>query len=98
MVMEKEFHERNTANLKSEYTINSRKKQFNRTTGATAAVNEILRGGGSGPTKIDPIFPQNPSHQQVLMITGKLKMPDANYIPPEVPRPRRWLGDDKGWA
>jgi hypothetical protein len=46
---------------------------------------------------VEPIFPQNPSHQQVLMITGKLKMPDANKIPPAMPARRRWLGDDKGW-
>ena len=46
---------------------------------------------------MDPVFPQKATHYQCLALTNKLSMPDANVMPPEVARPRRWLGDDKGW-
>lgn len=43
------------------------------------------------------IFPQKATHTQILAMTGSLKAPDANKIPPEVPRNKKWLGDGKGW-
>jgi hypothetical protein len=52
---------------------------------------------GKGKFEQDPIFPQNTTHQMVLAITGKLKMPDPNIVPPDVPRRKRWIGGDKGW-
>lgn len=43
------------------------------------------------------LFPQKATHTQILALTGTLKAPDANIIPPRVPRPKKWLGDGKGW-
>ena len=52
---------------------------------------------GGGPDVVDPVFPQGATHYQCLALTNKLSMPNANVLPPEVARPRRWLGDDRGW-
>jgi hypothetical protein len=52
---------------------------------------------GRGPDVVDPVFPQNATHYQCLALTNKLSMPDAHVMPPEVARPRKWLGNDKGW-
>ena len=53
---------------------------------------------GKGQNVVDPVFPQKATHHQCLAITNKLSMPNPNTIPPDVPAPRKWLGDDKGWA
>ena len=45
----------------------------------------------------DILYPQKASHQQVLALTGALKMPNPHIEPPEVPRRKKWLGDDAGW-
>lgn len=44
------------------------------------------------------LYPQKATHVQILAMTGKLKAPDPNIIPPEVPRTKKWLGDDAGWG
>lgn len=52
---------------------------------------------GLGPEVVDPVFPQKATHHQCLALTHRLAMPDAHALPPEVARPRKWLGNDKGW-
>lgn len=56
---------------------------------------QVLTGKGVGIR--EPLYPQKASHHQALMISGKLKMPDANATPPFVPQPKKWLGNDLGW-
>jgi hypothetical protein len=113
---EKQFHERRSVELKQEYSLNDRKKRFNRSCGTHAVVSDvcsfssspsspfpsdpcsqILHGTVAGPPTQEPLFPQKANHQQALMITGKLTMPDAHQVPPDVPRPKKWLGNELGW-
>lgn len=42
------------------------------------------------------LFPNGATHEQILAISGLLKAPNANIIPPEVRRQRKWK-DDVGW-
>eukprot|EP00603_Paraphysomonas_imperforata_P007579 CAMPEP_0114416480 /NCGR_PEP_ID=MMETSP0103-20121206/2454_1 /TAXON_ID=37642 ORGANISM="Paraphysomonas imperforata, Strain PA2" /NCGR_SAMPLE_ID=MMETSP0103 /ASSEMBLY_ACC=CAM_ASM_000201 /LENGTH=176 /DNA_ID=CAMNT_0001584711 /DNA_START=107 /DNA_END=634 /DNA_ORIENTATION=- len=95
VLREGEFMQQNTQNLKSEYGMNNRKLRYNRGNASEAVVSNIMQGGG--PDVVDPVFPQGATHYQCLALTNKLSMPDANVMPPEVARPRRWLGDDRGW-
>ena len=53
---------------------------------------------GTAPIPKHQLFPQKANHVQILALTGTLKAPDANKIPPEVPRQKKWLGDGAGWA
>ncbi|RYH11907.1 hypothetical protein EON65_38575 [archaeon] len=59
-------------------------------------MNQII--GGTAPMPKIELFPQGATHTQILALTNTLKAPDANKLPPEVPRLRKWRGDDKGWA
>ncbi len=43
------------------------------------------------------LYPQKATHVQILAMTGNLKAPNANIIPPEVKRNKKWLGDGEGW-
>lgn len=95
VLREAEFMQQNTQNLKSEYGMNNRKLRYNRGNASEAVVSNIMQGGG--PDVVDPVFPQGATHYQCLALTNKLSMPDASVMPPEVARPRRWLGDDRGW-
>lgn len=52
---------------------------------------------GEAPPGKEILFPQVATHQQILALTGSLKMPDPNKQPPDVPRGRKWLGDGVGW-
>jgi hypothetical protein len=46
----------------------------------------------------DHLFPQHAKHEQILALTNTLHAPDANKLPPEVPKPRKWKGDHLGWG
>ena len=52
---------------------------------------------GTGKVEKEYLFPNKISHNQVLAMTGTLSMPDAHSVPPEIPKAKKWLGDDKGW-
>jgi hypothetical protein len=55
----------------------------------------VIAGTAVMPTAV--LFPQHASHEQILAITGSLKAPNPNIIPPEVPKIRKWKGDHIGW-
>lgn len=95
VMRESEFRERNTRNLTAEYGMNNRKMHFNRGSASEAVVSNIM--SGKGPPVVDPVFPQRATHHQCLALTNRLAMPDAHRMPPEVPRGKKWLGDDRGW-
>jgi hypothetical protein len=82
-------------NIAKEYFINDRKRRYNKESGRKAVVNEIMTG--KAPESKVYLFPFKATHTQILAMTGTLKSPDANIIPPEVPRGRRWLGENLGF-
>ena len=45
----------------------------------------------------DYLYPQKATHSQILAMTGSLKAPDPNIVPPLIPRGRKWLGEGIGW-
>lgn len=95
VMKESEFKEQSTRNLNAEYGMNNRKLRFNRGSASEAVVSNIMKG--KGPDVVDPVFPQKATHHQCLALTNRLAMPNAHVLPPEVARPRKWLGNDKGW-
>lgn len=44
------------------------------------------------------LFPVGASHTQILAMTGTLKAPRADIIPPAIPRTTKWKGEGEGWA
>eukprot|EP00981_Chlorochromonas_danica_P007019 scaffold1524_cov182-Ochromonas_danica.AAC.3 len=89
------YQEKMTEAIKQEQFINSRKRNYNREVGRKAIVNKVI--AGTAPLPKYTLFPQGASHEQILALTNTLKAPDANSLPPEVPRPRKWRGDNVGW-
>jgi len=83
--------------IKSETFINDRKRRYNFSQGQTASIRDVFENSGPAPARGEKIFPQKATHLQVLALTGALKSPDANILPPDVPRARRWMGDQEGW-
>jgi hypothetical protein len=82
--------------IKQETFVNDRKRRYNFSQGQTASIRDVFENKGE-PPRGEKLFPQKATHLQVLALTGALKMPDANKLPPDVPRARRWLGDQEGW-
>jgi len=93
----KEYHEQVNEKVRIEKDLNDRKRMYNREVGRTAVVDKVFNGGAENNNIREMIFPQKATHNQVLAITGMLKAPDANKLPPSVPKTRKWLGDGKGW-
>lgn len=85
------------ADIKSENFINDRKRRYNFSQGQTASIRDVFENSGPAPARGEKLFPQKATHLQVLALTGALKMPDANKLPPDVPRGKRWMGDQEGW-
>lgn len=54
-----------------------------------------MNGTAALPGKV--LYPQKATHEQILALTGTLKAPNANIVPPPVPRNKKWLGDGIGW-
>mmetsp|Transcript_38766 Transcript_38766/g.39460 ORF Transcript_38766/g.39460 Transcript_38766/m.39460 type:complete len:245 (-) Transcript_38766:93-827(-) len=82
-------------NIQSEHHVNERKMRYNQNVGCQATVYQAMTGRTAMPK--DYLYPQKASHQQILSLTNSLKMPDPFKNPPEVSRPKKWLGDDHGW-
>ena len=81
--------------LYQEVKINDRKRNYNFAVGQTASIKGVFEG--TAPMPKQDLFPQKATHLQILAMTGALKMPDANILPPEVARRKRWLNDEIGW-
>eukprot|EP01036_Dinobryon_divergens_P037835 gene37835-49575_t len=64
-----------------------------------ATVQQKLQQSLTGRTPMpkDFLYPQNASHQQILTLTGSVMMPSPFKDPPQVSRPKKWLGNDVGW-
>ncbi|CAM9348725.1 unnamed protein product [Laminaria digitata] len=77
-----------------EYDFCRAKMAYNRTKGREAEVDGILTGR-SPVDKNMPLFPSRATHQQLLGLTYRPVNP--NHPAPEVPRERKWLGDNVGW-
>ena len=77
-----------------EYEFCHAKMAYNRTKGREAEVDGILTGR-SPVDKTMPLFPARATHQQLLGLTYRPINP--NNPAPEVPRERKWLGDNVGW-
>ena len=97
VVKQKEYMNRMTDDLNKESNINLRKRRYNFSQGATSSVKGVFDGSSKVPSGGEKLFPQKATHLQVLALTGMLKMPSANVMPPDVPRRVRWLGDEEGW-
>lgn len=95
VVKQKEYLNQMNNGIKNENFINDRKRRYNFSQGQTASIKDVFENRSAAPT--EKIFPQAATHLQVLALTGALKMPDANKLPPDVPRAVRWLGDQEGW-
>lgn len=92
----KDFQEQMTQHIVAEHHMNDRKRNYNREVGRKAVVNQVI--SGTGPMPKVALFPQGATHEQILALTNTLKAPDANKLPPEVPRLRKWKGDHVGWG
>mmetsp|Transcript_23045 Transcript_23045/g.38590 ORF Transcript_23045/g.38590 Transcript_23045/m.38590 type:complete len:192 (+) Transcript_23045:133-708(+) len=90
-----EFNEKMSQYISKEKDMNDRKRLYNRETGRVAVLNDVL--AGTGPMPKTYLFPQKATHTQILALTGTLKAPDANIVPPRVERGKKWLGDGVGW-
>lgn len=91
-----EFNAKMSGLIKKEQDINERKRMHNKESGRIAVVDKVIAGTAPMPKPI--LFPQKATHVQVLALTGNLKAPDANILPPRLPRPKKWLGEGQGWA
>eukprot|EP01038_Epipyxis_sp_PR26KG_P007000 gene7000-9565_t len=91
-----QYHSKMNDDIKREKDINERKRMYNKEVGRVAVVNQIL--SGNAPISKDYIFPQKATHTQILAMTGKLKAPDASYVPPPMPKGKKWLGEGIGWS
>ena len=91
-----EFQDRMNGTIANEADLNERKRRYNKEMGRKASVDEIMTG--TAPEGKTYLFPQGATHTQILAQTGALAMPDARVEPPFMPKPRKWLGDDKGWS
>jgi hypothetical protein len=96
LMKEKEFNRVKSEQTFNEHNLNNRKLYYNKEVGRKAQVSKIICG--KAPPAKEMLFPQGASHQSILALTGTLMMPNANAIPPSVDRPKKWLGDDLGWA
>lgn len=96
ILRENEFNRVKSEQTFREHDLNNRKLLYNKEVGRTAEVSKIICGKAH-PTK-EMLFPQGANHQQILALTGTLKMPNAHTAPPPVQRTRKWLGDDRGWS
>lgn len=77
-----------------EYQFCHGKMAYNRTKGREAEVDGILTGTSPLKGKM-PLFPARATHQQLL---GLVQRPSYPHRPaPEVPRERKWLGNNFGW-
>lgn len=90
-----EYQEKMKEAVEKEHSINHRKRVYNREVGRKAVVNQVLAGKGPVPKTF--LFPVTASHEQILALTGTLTAPNPNIIPPEVPRTKKWLGENVGW-
>lgn len=95
LMKEEQFYNNMRQDIKKETYINDRKARYNFAMGQKAQIKEIFEGTAAIPK--NQLFPQKATHLQVLALTGALKMPDANTLPPDVPARKRWLGDNVGW-
>ena len=91
----REYEEKMKTHILEEKFINTRKKEYNRETGRKAIVNQVISGTAPMPNHV--LFPHGATHEQILAMTGTLKVPDARIVPPEVPKLRKWKGDGVGW-
>jgi hypothetical protein len=90
-----EFMTSMSKNISSEFSLNDRRRRYNKEMGRQAVVNDIISGKAK-ESKVY-LFPHKATHTQILAMTGKLAMPSVDAPPPEVPRERRWLGDAIGF-
>ena len=95
LVKEDQFYNKMRQDINKETYINDRKSRYNFAMGQKAQIKQIFEGTAAVPKH--QLFPQKATHLQVLALTGALKMPDANKLPPDVPARKRWLGDNVGW-
>eukprot|EP01041_Mallomonas_annulata_P002353 gene2353-4566_t len=90
-----EYGQKLAENIQKEHVINERKMRYNQNVGSQASVYQSLTG--RTPMPKDFLYPQNASHQQILTLTGSVMMPSPFKDPPQVSRPKKWLGNDVGW-
>lgn len=93
---EQEFYRTRSEQTQREHDFNNRKLMYNKECGRKAQVSNIICG--RAPPAKEMLFPQGATHQQILALTNSSAAPDARKMPPPVPRPKKWLGDDKGWS
>ncbi len=90
-----QYQQTMSENIRVERELNERKRLYNREVGRKAVVNAVL--AGTAPMPKPMLYPQKATHVQILAMTGNLKAPNANIVPPLVQRNKKWLGDGVGW-
>mmetsp|Transcript_3204 Transcript_3204/g.6721 ORF Transcript_3204/g.6721 Transcript_3204/m.6721 type:complete len:237 (+) Transcript_3204:84-794(+) len=75
---------------------NSCKRYANLEKSNQAEVNHIITGSGGNRDKY-PLFPAKATHQQLLLIDGKLTGTPADVPAPNPERKNKWLGEAVGW-